>query len=172
MPYLPIFDIVGNALLAYIAVIAVTYSPFYAYISGALAGILMEIMLAPFMIINLVIFPTLSVIGAYIFSDKNERRLERDRNMRKEVKNTSPFIRIPLCAGVMAFAREVISRIYVYLGGFSVTYQHILRAFVAIGYTILIALIIMIPVRHLLGVHFIKSAQAGSSRIERVKWVG
>lgn len=158
MPYLTISSITGSILLAAIAVIAITYSPFFAYLSGALSGILMETMLSAFNYFNLILYPVLSLLGAYAFADKTERRLERERSMGKEGKNKPPYLRIPLCAGMMALIRELVSRTYIYLNGVPVNFDHVLRALVAVGYTMALAAIIMLPLRRVLGIRLKKSA--------------
>lgn len=152
MPYLPIASITGNILLAFIAVVAVTYSPYFAYIAGVLTGVLTEIMLAPFVYFNLILYPVLALLGAYAFADKNERRVERERSLGREGKNISPYIRIPLCAAVMSLFREVINRVYIYLGGTPITMLHVSRAATAIIYTAFLAAVIMLPVRRALGI--------------------
>ena len=159
MPLLPLFDIRGNILLACIAVIAITYSPFFAYISGAVAGMLMETMLSPFNFFNLIIYPVLALLGAYAFADKNERRLERERSLGKKGENISPFIRIPLCAAVMMFVKEVVNRLYVYLSGEGITFFHFTRVLAAVLFTAGLAVIIMLPIRRLLGIRLRKSVQ-------------
>ncbi len=160
MPLLPMFNITGNILLAFIAVVAITYSPFFAYIAGGIAGILLEIMLSPFDFLNLVIYPVLALLGAYAFADKTEHRLERDRSLGKKGENTSPYIRIPACAAMMALIKEIVSRMYVYLSGESIVFLHFTRALAAVFYTTLLALIIMLPVRFILGIRLRKTAHS------------
>lgn len=156
MPELPVFSITGNILLACIAVIAIAYSPFFAYVAGAIAGILTETMLSPFDYLNLVLYPVLALLGAYALADKNERRLERERTMGKRGENISPFIRTPLCAALMAMVKEVVHSLYVYLSGAPITFVSITRVLVSIIYTLVMAAIIMIPMRSLLGIRLRK----------------
>jgi hypothetical protein len=159
MPLLPLFGITGNVLLACIAVIAITYSPYFAYISGAVAGILMEIMLSPFNFLNLVIYPVLALLGAYAFADKNERRLERERSVGKKGENISPYLRIPACTAMMVFVKEAVNRVYVYLSGEPITFFHFSRALAAVFYAMLLSSIIMLPMRRLLGIRLRRASK-------------
>jgi len=152
LPYLPIFNIVGNIILAYVAVLAVSLGMYFAFIAGALSGILMEITLAPYDMLNLLLYPILSIIGAFALSDKSNKKETSRINTGKLPVKISPYIRIPLCAALMAFIREVISQVYIYLAGFDITFQHVIRSIVAIAYTSFLAILLMFPIRFMLGI--------------------
>ena len=150
MPHLTVFKVTANALLVCISTVAIAYSMFFAFVSGAIAGIVMETMLAPYNYFYLILYPVLALLGAYLFSDKSESKMEREKVLNEKRRIIRPELRTLMCAGLITLIKETVQRLYVYLGGTAITMDHIVRILLATSYTVLLTLICLLPLRRLL----------------------
>lgn len=102
--------------------------------------------------LNLFMYPVLSLIAGLLFADKSEQRLEAERSMNQYARNMNPYIRTPLCSVVCMLIYEIFNVGYIYIGGTDLTPGHISRALTGILATLLLTLVLMLPVRRILGV--------------------
>lgn len=163
MPYLPISSITPNILIAVIAIVTVAYGRFFAFGSGAVCGILMEIMVASIDYMYLLIYPVMGFMGSLVYADKSERRLEQERSIGKKGKNMPAVLRTILCAGMDIAIYEVVNLTYVYLTGVDLSMIHLGRALISVLYTMGVTCVIMLPLRRFLGV-WKRASNQGANR--------
>lgn len=148
-----------NLALGLVAVIAVCMGRKYAFLMSLTVGYLLQLMLAPLDYFTLILYPVSAMLGALLFSDKSERKLEEERTLGKRSTQLNPHLRTILCAAVSAAVYEGVHLIYTYLSGISITAGHISRAWIALGYTALLAGLLQFPVRWWLGVYKLPKAR-------------
>ena len=153
MPHLTIGSITPNLMLSLIAVATVAYGRFYTFGIACVAGILLEVMTGGIPSLYLISYPAISQLGSLIFADKSERRLEQERTQGKPGTNVNPYLRTILCALFNIVWFEAIHLLFVYLNGVSLGWVQFGRAFGSITYTIVVTVLIMVPVRWLLGMY-------------------
>ncbi len=151
--YISVWDVAPNIALALIAVVTVGFGAKYSLFMSLAVGYLMEIMLAGVQFFNLVLYPVSSMLGALIFADKSERKLEELRAQGKDTRQMHPHLRTPLCAMVAILVFEFIHVIYIYLSGVQLDAGHIQRALIDVVYTMLLAFLFQFPVRAWLGIY-------------------
>lgn len=76
IPHLKLWGIMPNLLMICVAILTVSFGKKYAFISGAVFGILIEVMSPSLRIFNLLIYPALSLLCAQIFADMSEIKRE------------------------------------------------------------------------------------------------
>lgn len=178
MPHLKIAGILPNLLMVIIAIFTVSYGKLYAFISGALSGILLEAMSYNIPLFYLLIYPVLALLCAQVFADmsdiKREMRRIREAQLKSEAVSQikTPFtrrklrlrfrrqsahdlnahVRILLNALMLVVLFEGVMLIYVALSGIPITFAHVLRVVYAAAYTALCCLL-MFPVRAFLGLY-------------------
>ena len=128
LPRLKIGGVTPSLLIVVMAVVIVSYGRLRGFWAGALYGILMETMLPPVPLMDLIFYPVAALFTSMFFANKSERRLEMERSQNKAGRDISPFLRIPLAALTMTVLYEAVNLIYVYLGGSSLTAAHFARA--------------------------------------------
>ena len=148
-----------NIALALIAVVTVCLGRKYAFMMSLSIGYLLEIMLPALDYINLLAYPVCSMLGALLFSDKSERKLEEERTQGKRARQWNPHIRTPLCAGLSVMVFEVVNLMYTYLSGVSLDASHLGRALTDIVYTMTIAGVMQFPIRWWMGTYRLRKAQ-------------
>ena len=163
MPYLNIGSIKADLLFALIAIATVAYGRFYTFGIACLCGILMEVMMGNVPILYLVCYPAIGQLGSLIFADKSERRLEQERSQGKSGKNTDSHLRTILCALFNIVSFEAIHVLFVYLNGVDLGWIHLGRALGSVAYTVGITVLIMLPVRWLLGMYKGRAGAEASS---------
>lgn len=151
MPYLQVGDVTPSMLVACIAVVTVGYGRLRALWAGAFYGILMETFLAAVPMFNLMIYPVCALLCSVPCADKSAARLQYERSIGKAGRNISPLLRTVVCAAMNGFCIEVVNLVYKYLNGAALTAGAVGRALLCILATTLLTLIVMLPLRKLLG---------------------
>lgn len=180
MPHLKISGIMPNLLMVIIAIMTVSYGKLYAFISGAVTGILLEAMSYSIPLFYLLIYPVLALLCAQVFADmsdvKREMRRIREAQRQSEraaqvtsayakrkfrikirLRRDSPYdlnahLRILLNALMLVILFEGVMLLYIALSGVAITFNHFLRMLYAAAYTALCCLS-MFPVRAWLGLY-------------------
>lgn len=178
VPHLKVFGVMPNLLMVVIAIMTVSYGKQYAFITGAVIGIMLEAMAVSIPLFYVIIYPVLALLCAQVFADmsdvKREMRRIREaqrqseaaadikapyarRRIRLSIRRNSPYdmephLRILLNALMLTALYEGIMLIYVALGGVPVGFSHIQRALIAMVYTGA-ACVLMFPTRAFLGMY-------------------
>lgn len=178
VPHLRIFGVMPNLLMVATAIMTVSFGKQFAFITGAVIGIMLEAMAVSIPLFYVIIYPVLALLCAQVFADmsdvKREMRRIREaqrqseaaaeikapyakRKIRFAIRRNSPYdmephLRIFLNALMLTALYEGIMLIYVALGGVPVGFAHIRRALIAILYTG-IASVLMFPARAFLGMY-------------------
>ena len=178
MPHLKIAGIMPNLLMVIIAIFTVSYGKLYAFISGAVIGIILEAMSFSIPLFYLLIYPVLALLCAQVFADMSDikREMRRIREARRQselasqltseytkkkfrikirIRRDSPYdlnahLRILLNALMLVFLFEGVMLLYIALSGVDITFNHILRVVYTALYTALCSLT-MFPIRAWLG---------------------
>lgn len=152
MPYFKMGGVTPHMMIAILSIITVAHGRLRAYWTGCIYGIITEAMRPTLLFLNLFMYPVLSLVAGLLFADKSEQRLEAERSINQYARNVHPYIRTPLCSVVCMLIYEVFNVGYIYIGGTDLTADHITRALTGIFATLLLTLVLMLPVRHILGV--------------------
>lgn len=147
MPYLKIGGVIGNVSVVCIAILTVSLGKKYAFGASCMTGILMDVMTTSIAGLYAVIWPVVSMVFAMVFADMSDERREIRRNRNKDSRDMNPHIRIPLNAICICLALEVILLTYTTLSGTQLTLHHISRVLLSVGYTGILAIVLMWPVR-------------------------
>ena len=155
MQHLKVFGVAGNLLAVIIAILTVSYGKKYAFGASCIAGILLEAMTSSVGGMYVVLYPVFGMLFAQVFADmsdeKREKRMLRMSGNDKKIRgDLNPHLRIPLDAVCIAAGLEFVFLIYVTLAGTELSYRLLLRAFICIMYTGLLAVVLMVPVRMML----------------------
>ncbi len=176
MKYLTFQGIHGSVVFATLAVIIVSCGKKYAFCASCLTGMIMECMLSSVPALYVIAYPVITMFAAQSFADMSDRQLERRRviiesrqvrisegkgkdhwwdhfMLRYRDSDLPPAVRIPLCAGLMDFLMNAVLTAYMYLIGEELTLTHLSRILVSLIYTLLLALILMVPLRYVLGMY-------------------
>jgi len=147
MPYLKIGGVIGNVSVVCIAILTVSLGKKYAFGASCMTGILMDVMTTSIAGLYAVIWPVVSMVFAMVFADMSDERREIRRNRNKDSRDMNPHIRIPLNAMCICLALEVILLTYTTLSGTQLTLRHISRVLLSVGYTGMLSVVLMWPVR-------------------------
>ncbi|MGI6699834.1 MAG: hypothetical protein ACOX6G_05890 [Christensenellales bacterium] len=79
MPHLRIFGAMGNLFMSIIAILTVSYGKKYAFVAGALIGLMLEATMRSIPSFYVIIYPVLAVLYAQLFADMSEFRREMRR---------------------------------------------------------------------------------------------
>lgn len=158
MQYLSIGGVTANLMFVWLAVLTVSYGKKYTFCASCLLGILMESMLSNVKGLYLIAYPAIAMLCAQFFADMNDsqrqRRFEKHRDNHAVRENDLPvIIRIPCCAALMDLILSVAVCAYLYLIGVEITFQHVMRVLFSALLTGALALLLMYPLRSLLGMH-------------------
>ncbi len=151
MPYVKVGGVVPSLLISVIAIVTVGYGKLRALWVGAFYGIVMETMLPTVPIMNLMFYPVSALFCSVFFADKSASRLQYERSSGKAGRNISPYLRTVLNAMAIAILYEVVNVVFMYLGGASLTAAQVSKSLSGIFGTTLLTLLMMYPVRKLLG---------------------
>ncbi|NLX82964.1 MAG: hypothetical protein GXZ04_04015 [Clostridiales bacterium] len=180
IPHLKIAGIMPNLLMVIIAILTVSYGKLYAFISGALIGIILEAMSYSIPLYYLLIYPVLALLCAQVFADMSDikREMRRIREAQRlseaEAQIQAPFmrrrfririrlrrdsphdlnahLRILLNTLMLVFLFEGVMMLYIALSGISVTFNHIARILYTAAYTA-VCCVVMFPIRAWLGLY-------------------
>lgn len=147
MPYVRVLDVTPNLLLAVMAIIIVGKGRMRGAWVGMIYGILLEVMQPTQALFNLLLYPIAAIFGGLLFYTKTEEQLEYDRSVGKSGRNTSPWIRTPACAAAHVAVYEIVNLVFVYLRSGDLPRSFLLGAFVNLVLTVLLAVLLMRPVR-------------------------
>ena len=147
MPYVRVLDVTPNLLLAVMAIIIVGKGRMRGAWVGMIYGILLEVMQPTQALFNLLLYPIAAIFGGLLFYTKTEEQLEYDRSVGKSGRNTSPWIRTPACAATHVAVYEIVNLVFVYLRSGDLPRSFLLGAFVNLVLTVLLAVLLMRPVR-------------------------
>ena len=164
VPHMKLWGIVPNLYMICAAILTVSYGKKYAFACGAVFGILLEVMLPSLPILNLVIYPALTLLCAQIFSDMSEIKrellrikiaqrqaesrivavggVEQKRRYhldfrRKTADDMEPHLRIFLNALMLTLLYDLVMLAYFALEGVSIGFNHVLRMLQSLFYTAL-----------------------------------
>ena len=148
-----------NPAFALIAVVTVCLGRKYAFVMSLTVGYLLEIMLPALDYINLIAYPVCAMLGALMFSDKSERKLEEELTQGKRGTQWNPHLRTILCAGTRTSVFEGVNLIYTYLSGVTLDAAHWGRAITDMIYTMALAGVFQFPIRWWLGTYRLRKAR-------------
>ena len=176
MKYLTFQGIQGSVILATLSIIIVSCGKKYAFCASCLIGMMMECMLSSVPALYVIAYPVITMFAAQSFADMSDRQLERRRviiesrqvrisegkgkdhwwqhfMLRYRDSDLPPVVRIPLCAALMDFLLNAVLCAYMYLIGEELTLLHLGRILVSALYTTALALLLMFPLRYVLGMY-------------------
>ena len=148
-----------NIALALIAVATVCLGRKYTFMMSLTVGYLLEIMLPALDYINLLAYPVCSMLGALVFSDKSERKLEEERAQGKRGRQWNAHLRTPMCAALSMLVFEGVNMMYTYLSGVTMDASHWGRAIFDVVYSTLICAVLQFPIRWWMGTYKLRKAR-------------
>ncbi len=157
--YLTIGGVAPNLALAMLAVVTVCLGRKYVFVMSLWVGYLMELMLPVLDLLQIILYPVAALLGALVFADKTERKLEEEQTAGRKRPQWNPHLRTALCAGLSTSIFEMIHVFYIYLNGVDLESAHIQRAVFCVFYTMAIAFVIQFPIRWWLGIYRLKKAR-------------
>ncbi len=176
MKYLTVQGIQGSVVFAALSIIIVSCGKKYAFCASCLIGMMMECMTSSVPALYAIAYPVITMFIAQTFADMSDRQLERRRviieglrvrvsegkskehwwqrfMLRYRDSDLPPVVRIPLCAALMDFLLNAVLAAYMYLIGEELTLAHAGRILVSAAYTAALSLILMVPLRYVLGMY-------------------
>ena len=150
MPYIRPFGISPNLLFVVIGIVTVAYGKLRAFWVGVVYGLLMEIMLPSVTFVNLAMYPVSTLFCSFAFADKPLKTLEYERATNKKKKEMPAWQRTVFCTALNTVVYEVINLTYIYIGGNTLTFIHILKSIGNVLLTSLLCLILLVPLRRLI----------------------
>jgi len=166
MPYFRVGDVTPSLIIAVTAIVTVGYGLLRGLWTGMFYGIVMEIMLPTVPMLNLLFYPISALFCALFFADRSEAQLQYRRSIGRRGRNTSPLLRTVLFALVNVTVYEIVNLVYMYLSGASITAALIQRGLTDMLATTVLTVLIMVPVRKLLGFRKKEEAQAPVLRFD------
>lgn len=151
MNYLAIGECTIHLLLIILSVIIVGYNRHRAFWTGAFYGILMETMLPGVPLLNLVFYPICALLMSLFFTDKSAARLQYEMSNHRRGRNRSVYLRTPLCAFFSTLLFEAVKLIYINLSNAEMSQEFLFRALGNVLLTTLATIVLMWPLRRLLG---------------------
>ncbi len=150
-PYLRIGSCTPSLLMVMLAVLGVSFGRWTAFDWGAVIGILMETMQPSRPLLNLLLYPVAALAAAQMFRDKTPEQLTVERSMGKAGRNRSAFLRIPEAVAVEMILYETVQLSYIYLRESTLTAQHFATGLLNLLLTVVLSLLLMWPLRRVLG---------------------
>ena len=166
MPYIRLGDVTPSLLISITAIVTVGYGMLRGLWTGMFYGIVMEIMLPTVPMLNLLFYPISALFCAVLFADRSEAQLQYQRSIGKRGRNTSPLFRTVFCTMVNVILYEIVNLVYMYLSGANLTAALIQRSLTDVLATTLLTVVIMLPVRKLLGFRKKEETQAPAMRFD------
>ncbi len=154
-----ILNVAPNIALAIAAAVSVGLGRKYTFVLSVTVGYLLEIMMPPLNYFYLILYPVCAMLGALVFSDKSERRLEEERTRGKRATNLPPHTRTVLCAVISSAIFETVNLLYIYLNGVQLDGGHYQRALISVIYTTALAGLLQFPVRWWMDIYKLKKAR-------------
>ena len=176
MKYLTVQGIHGSVVFSALSILIVSCGKKYAFCASCLIGMMTECMAASVPALYVIAYPVITMFAAQSFADMSDRQLERRRvtieNLRARVSegkgkehwwhhfmlryrdsDLPPAVRIPVCAALMDFLMNTLLAVYMYLIGEELTLLHVSRILGSTVYTVILSLILMVPLRYVLGMY-------------------
>lgn len=147
VPYIKIFGVSPNLLYVAIGIITVAYGKLRAFWAGLVFAILTQIMLPSVSFLNLGLYSLTSLFCSFPFADKPLKTLEYERATNRRRKELPAWLRTLLCTLLNIFIYETVQVTYIYLGGYTLTAGHFLRALTCIVSTGALSMLLMFPLR-------------------------
>lgn len=167
MPYFKINGISPNLLVITISVIAVGFGRLRSFWTGAIFGILLEVMTPTVTLLNMAFYTVASFI-AFIFTDKTQQQLDYRRSQGRSGYNMNPLLRTALCCLLLIVLYNVVNMLKIYLSGYEVTVIHISRSLLSVVLTEVFCLILMMPLRLFMGLHYVPLKKEKALRYENM----
>lgn len=176
MKYLAFQGVTGSVVFAALAILIVSCGKKYAFCASCLIGMVMECMFANVPALYAIAYPVITMLSAQYFADMTDRQVERRRMLiearqvlisegrskkhwwekflpRNRDTDLPPVVRIPACAGIMDLLFNSVMIVYLYLIGVDMGLIHLGRMLISLVYTVILALILMVPCRSFLGMY-------------------
>ena len=154
-----LWGVAPNIALALISIVTVALGRKYTFVMAMVIGYCLEIMVPALDYINLILYPVCAMLGALVFSDKSERKLEEERTQGKRGRQWNPHLRTPLCAGLSTVIFETVNLFYTYLSGVALDAGHYGRALTDVVYTMILAAALQFPIRWWMGTYKLRKAR-------------
>ncbi len=167
MPYFQVGGITPSLLITVTAIVTVGYGMLRGLWTGLFYGIVMETMLPTVPMLNLLFYPISALLCAVFFADRSEAQLQYQRSIGKRGRNISPLLRTALFALVNVVIYEFVNLVYMYLSGAEITSALIQRGLTDVLATTALTVILMVPVRKLLGFRKKEEERAPEMRFDR-----
>ena len=155
MQYLSVAGVTGSVLFAWLAILTVSCGKKYTFCASCLIGMLMESMLANVKGLYVIVYPAAAMLCAQIFADMNDtqrqRRQQSAKRFRLPESDLPVIVRIPCCAALMDLILNIVLCAYLYLIDVEISFLHVQRVVLSALYTAALALLLMRPLRRLLG---------------------
>ena len=154
MPYISIGGVTPSLLWIMLAIMVVGFGKNRSFWCGAMYGIVLQSVMPTTSIVSLMMYPLITIVAGLLFADKSHQQLEQRRAQGRSDRNASPLLRTPVCCAVMTFLYNVVNISYIYLRGTDVTGDHLMRGLLHMVLTTLLCLLLMFPIRYLLGLRY------------------
>lgn len=155
MPLLPVFDVSANFLIVVMSIIIVGMGRQHGFVASLIFAILMETMLPNLKYFNLLIYPSISIIGLRFFADKTDRRMELERSLNKRYSgNRNPLLRTIFCTLVFSIVYELVNIAYIYLRGYEFSSKRYFAALIFVIYNLVLCTFVMVPIRKYYGLRY------------------
>ncbi|MBR3494182.1 MAG: hypothetical protein IKH38_02030 [Clostridia bacterium] len=152
MPYVRIGSVTPSIIFPVLAIITVGLGRMRAVWAGTAFGILLEFMQPSHVLFNLLIYPVAAIFGMLIFADKTVQQLEYERGIGKPGRNASPWLRTLLCTAADTLVYETVNIVYFFVRGGELSLQTFGRGFLDVFLSVLLAALIMVPLRRFFGI--------------------
>ena len=154
MPYIVIGGVTPKLLIVMLSVMIVGFGTQKGFWCACCYGIVLQAMMPTHSIISLLVYPILTVFAGLLFADRSHRQLEFRRSQGKRGEDLSPLLRTPLCCALICLFYDIVNIAYIYLRGTDITSVHIQRGLLDILLTVLLCLLLMFPLRYVLGLRY------------------
>ena len=176
MKYLTVQGIHGSVVFSALSILIVSCGKKYAFCASCLIGMMTECMAASVPALYVIAYPVITMFAAQSFADMSERQLERRQviiegrrvrisegkskehwwqrfMLRYRDSDLPPIVRIPVSAALMDLLMNAVLAVYMYLIGEELTGTHLWRILISMLYTAALSLILMVPLRWILGMY-------------------
>lgn len=154
MPWINIGGVTPSLLLVILAVFVVGFGRQKSFWVACCYGLVIQTMLPSHSIISLLLYPVSTVFAGLLFADRTHRQLEYRRSQGKRGENLTPLLRTPLCCALLSLVYNAVNIAYVYLRDSDLTSMHITRGLLDILLTTLLCVLLMLPLRRVLGLRY------------------
>ena len=158
-PFVHIGGITPNLLMATLAVVAVGYGQLQSLWSGAMLGILLEVMQPSRPLLNLLLYPISAFFTASVFSNKSDQQLAYERSVGKAGRDINPLARVMMCAATNTAVYEVVNIAYIYLRGADLNMGHIGRGMLNVLLSTLLSIPVLLLLRKPFGIRRVRREQ-------------